>query len=238
MDDPTGNIKPWMQFIHKNIVRHTAHTIVSWPNPKQWLTIDTYWHACMHTMSTHEFYLLTDITLIPKSWFHLPSVFREYAVSSSITLHCIISAHIPASLYPPHTNSTGTWWRHQMETFSTLLSLCAGNSPITGEFPSQRPVTRSFDVSLICALNKQSWGCWFQTPLRSLWRHCNELDPLFMLPPSWQWFNIMFHCFYNMFLVPGTRLRHMVNISAWQHWVKIRNIITTGILNANVFIDV
>ena len=38
------------------------------------------------------------------------------------------------------------WWRHQMETFSALLALCAGNSPVTGEFPSQRPVTRSFDV--------------------------------------------------------------------------------------------
>ena len=39
------------------------------------------------------------------------------------------------------------WWCHQMETFSVLLALCAGNSPVTGEFPSQRPVTRSFDVS-------------------------------------------------------------------------------------------
>ena len=28
------------------------------------------------------------------------------------------------------------WWRHQMETFSALLALCAGNSPVTGEFPS------------------------------------------------------------------------------------------------------
>ena len=27
------------------------------------------------------------------------------------------------------------WWRHQMETFSALLALCAGNSPVTGEFP-------------------------------------------------------------------------------------------------------
>ena len=36
------------------------------------------------------------------------------------------------------------WWRHQMETFSALLALCEGNSPVTGEFPSQRPVTRSF----------------------------------------------------------------------------------------------
>ena len=38
----------------------------------------------------------------------------------------------------------------QMETFSASLAICAGNSPVTGEFPAQRPVTRSFDVSLIC----------------------------------------------------------------------------------------
>ena len=40
------------------------------------------------------------------------------------------------------------WWRHQMETFSALLAICAGNSPVPGEFPTQRPVTRSFDVFL------------------------------------------------------------------------------------------
>ena len=39
-----------------------------------------------------------------------------------------------------------TWWRHQMETFSTWLAICAGNSPVNGEFPTQRPVTRTFDV--------------------------------------------------------------------------------------------
>ena len=38
------------------------------------------------------------------------------------------------------------WWRHQMETYSALLAICAGNSPVTGEFPAQRAVTRSFDV--------------------------------------------------------------------------------------------
>ena len=31
-----------------------------------------------------------------------------------------------------------TWWSHQMETFSALLALCVANSPVTGEFPSQR----------------------------------------------------------------------------------------------------
>ena len=48
-----------------------------------------------------------------------------------------------------------SWWCHQMETFSALLSLCAGNSPVTGEFPWQRPVTRSFDVFFDLRLNKQ-----------------------------------------------------------------------------------
>ena len=42
-----------------------------------------------------------------------------------------------------------------METFSALLVLCAGNSPVTGEFPSQRPVTRNFDVFFDLHLNKR-----------------------------------------------------------------------------------
>ena len=42
-----------------------------------------------------------------------------------------------------------------METFSALLALCAGNSPVTGEFPTQRPVTRNFDVLFDLRLNKR-----------------------------------------------------------------------------------
>ena len=60
--------------------------------------------------------------------------------------------------------SSHTWWRNQMETFSALLAICAGNSPVSGEFPAQRPVTRSFDVffdvRLIGRLSKQPWGWW------------------------------------------------------------------------------
>ena len=37
-------------------------------------------------------------------------------------------------------------WHHQMQTFSALLAICAGNSLVIGEFPAQRPVTRNFDV--------------------------------------------------------------------------------------------
>ena len=69
------------------------------------------------------------------------------------------------------------WWSHQMETFSALLALCAGNSPASGEFPAQKPVTRSFDVFLDLILNKrlrkQSWGWWYETLSRPLWRHRN-----------------------------------------------------------------
>ena len=43
------------------------------------------------------------------------------------------------------------WWRHPMKTISVLLAICVGNSPVTGKFQTQRPLTRSFDVSLICA---------------------------------------------------------------------------------------
>ena len=46
-------------------------------------------------------------------------------------------------------------WRHQMETFSVLLAICAGNSPVTAEFPAQRPVTRIFDVSFDLCPNKR-----------------------------------------------------------------------------------
>ena len=83
-----------------------------------------------------------------------------------------------------------TWWRHEMEAFSALLALCAGNSPVTGkgnspvagEFPLQRPMTRSFDAFFDLHLNKRlsnpSRCLWFETPSRPLWRHCNIWPPL------------------------------------------------------------
>ena len=77
----------------------------------------------------------------------------------------------------PVRRRNSSWWRHQIETFSALLALCARNSPVTGEFPPQRPVMRSFDVFFDLRpnkrLSKQSWGWCFQTPSCSLWRHCN-----------------------------------------------------------------
>ena len=88
-----------------------------------------------------------------------------------------------------------TWWRHQMETFSALLAICAGNSPVTGEFPAQRPATRSFDVFFDLRLNKRlsklSWGWCFETTSRSLWRICN--DKLWIMICEMDYHVICFH---------------------------------------------
>ena len=66
-----------------------------------------------------------------------------------------------------------------MKPFSALLALCVGNSPVTGEFPSQWPVMQRFDVFFDLRLNKrlskQSWSWWFETPSTTLWRHCNDV---------------------------------------------------------------
>ena len=66
-------------------------------------------------------------------------------------------------------------WKH----FSALLAICAGNSPVSGEFPARRPVTRSFDVLFDLRPNKrlsnQWWGWWFETLSHPFWRHCNEM---------------------------------------------------------------
>ena len=88
------------------------------------------------------------------------------------------------------------WWRHQMEAFSALLVICAGNTPVSGKFPIQRPVTRSFDVFFDLHLNKrlskQSWGWWFETPSWSLWPHRNCRNVL-------TWKNNVYHYSYSIY---------------------------------------
>ena len=67
---------------------------------------------------------------------------------------------------------------HQTKQDITMMTLSNGNiSAFSGEFPSQRPVTRSFDVFFDLRLNKQlsnqSRHRWFETTSRSSWHHCN-----------------------------------------------------------------
>ena len=67
-----------------------------------------------------------------------------------------------------------------METFSALLALYDGKPPINGGFPPQKPVTQSSEIFFEPHLNgrwyKHSRKWAFETPLRWLWRHCNDLE--------------------------------------------------------------
>ena len=118
------------------------------------------------------------------------------------------------------------WRRHQMETFSALLALCARKSPVTGEKSPHKGQWRgALMLSLICTLNKrlikQLWGWRFDTSSCSLWRHCNEMlcsgwhsgegqnPPQIVEPWSWilRWWvkcpldwNIFFHKKIDCFL--------------------------------------
>ena len=88
-----------------------------------------------------------------------------------------------------------------IEIFTALLAICVGNSPITGEFPSQRPVTRNLDV-LIYAwtngwINNRDAG----DLRRVLWRHCNAVAFSFnfhqLLHCKCEWFHFSCLCDIN-----------------------------------------
>ena len=112
-----------------------------------------------------------------------PIHWRIYAAKGEDELKCVgFVYHCHAGCFTGVLSTANarlfqSWWRHQMETFSALLAICAGNSPVLGEFPTQRPVTRSFDVFFDLRLNKrlskQWWGWWCETLSRPIWRHSN-----------------------------------------------------------------
>ena len=107
-------------------------------------------------------------------------LFTDKAKKINGCFYCSISGMERMLWHLIHVQSWRPWWRHQMETFSALLAICAGNSPVTGEFPVQRPITRSFDVFVDLRRNKRLskhwWGWWFETQSCSLWRHCNVIQ--------------------------------------------------------------
>ena len=83
----------------------------------------------------------------------------------------LVNLQWPVSIDFMMTSSNGN-------IFRVTGHLC-GEFTGPGEFPAQRPVTRSFDVFFDLRpnkrLSKQPWGWWFETPSWSLWRQCNVL---------------------------------------------------------------
>ena len=69
---------------------------------------------------------------------------------------CISNAPVQLIVHPNNNYGMAwitdyAWWRHQMETFSALLVICAGNSPVPGEFPTKRQWRGALMFSFICA---------------------------------------------------------------------------------------
>ena len=95
----------------------------------------------------------------------------------SLNMFVVIGSHIVIFMIAPLM-----WYSHMMT--SSNGNICRVTGPLCGEFtgpgefPTQRPVTRSFDVYFDLRLNKrlskQPWGWWFETLLCPLWRHSND----------------------------------------------------------------
>ena len=73
-----------------------------------------------------------------------------------------------------------SWWRHQMETFSALLALCAGNSPVAGEFRHKGQRCGNLMFSLICRWTNGWVNNWYTGDLRC---HGTHYDVTVMCQP-------------------------------------------------------
>ena len=93
-----------------------------------------------------------------------------------IKLRQEVSFHATSTLVS-HNDHMMSSWRHWMEIIPRYWPFCQMNPTITGGFPSQRPMSLSFDkyfdLHLNKRLSKQSRQWWFETPSCSLWHHCN-----------------------------------------------------------------
>ena len=89
-------------------------------------------------------------------FFPVESIFQRQTLAPWNHINKIrIHMHITTKIWLQFIFFHVAWGRHQMETFSASLALCAGNSPVPGEIPTQRPVTRSFDVYFDLRPNKR-----------------------------------------------------------------------------------
>ena len=95
------------------------------------------------------------LTLMSRSQGPVPSeLTAARGTSSTSVIRWLITAKGPGITYLLHKGL----WRGHGDVIKALLTLCAGNSPVTGEFPSQRPVTRSLMFSLISSWIMEWWA--------------------------------------------------------------------------------
>ena len=162
----------------------------------------------------------------------------EHVYATGYGLNYSFLAHRQAATCIPPCS----WWRHQMETFSALLAICTGNSPVPDEFPTQRPVTRSFDVYLICAringwVNNREAG-----DLRRYRRHYDVTvmsSPYFKAHPTMLKYCILItyrgRQLFNIFDIPAYLDISLDSIFAWDFRDKLSSKITKVFKPWNTF---
>ena len=150
------------------------------PNAHRWLCrLDGWLSLCME----HGFHCLRGprfksphnfvITLGELSYREVSNICRTLA-GNKIVDHSDVVGASPVGAAPTTTSSNG-------DIFRVTDPLC-GKSSVTDEFPTQRPVTRSFgvffDLRLNKRLSKRPRGWWFETPSWPLWRHDNAVTEI------------------------------------------------------------
>ena len=117
------------------------------------------WNSCIHIIKIAEIPLFVSSHQRRQTGKYVLVLMMSYRWCERITLGCNQPTWVECDPIMIRTNGLWwvqtAWWRHHMETFSTLLAICAGNSAVAGEFPPKRPVTRSFDVFFHLCLNKR-----------------------------------------------------------------------------------
>ena len=183
-------IVPWLQMLlHHGIALETYVTF-------QWLIVLPRDALIALTLDHRD---IPQNLVINFEWCHVVKKhsgmgkykFYNVVITVPVALTCFsvgASTGTVMTQFPPRIYIS--WQRHQMETFTALPVLCEGNSPVNGEFPSQRPVTRNFDVFFDLLpnnrLSKQSWGWWFETQSRSLWCQRNDHSS----DDTWDWWRL------------------------------------------------
>ena len=156
----------------------SINNLSAWPHEciSCWIYIYVYIYMyiylCIYKYIYINIYIYTHTTMASKNWLNRRQRVRKYQrniftstiIWTSISVRmCILVVQI-YHLFNIHDDVIK--WKH--------FSRCW---PVPGEIPTQRPVTGSFDVFLDLRLNKrlskQSWGWWFESLSRPLWRHRN-----------------------------------------------------------------
>ena len=134
-----------------------------------------HWYFSLNESSSLKF--LTSHNVIPLLGFILK---KNSTIHTSWTLCFILSNQMvniyrAGSDYSRYTRSVK--WLHMMPSWNGNNFRVTGH--LCGDFPTQRPVTRGFDIFFDLRLNKklskQWWGWWYETPSCPLWRHRNVM---------------------------------------------------------------